>query len=554
MPITAAAYYGYGRDSSFSAMRGNPVKAALIGCGDEGGVLVNDHDPNYVNIVAISDIRPSNTKRIFVGDPPPNNARRRGLNFHYGHDADKRIKHFEKYEDLLADRSLGIEMVIIALPLPLHHQAVIDCLNAEGIKGILCEKLMAWNITQCKDMIRKADEAQKLLAIGHQRHYSMLYAHANEVVQSGILGDIRYIRALWHRNNAVPRLDSAGRPMMETYNGKQIPVYKDSWRKDVPREDADKIASRIRDFGWKDMNELVRWRLFRRTGGGLMAELGSHQLDACSIFLSKPDPAHAGQLIPTHPLAVSGVGGKNFYQDERECEDNVYCTFEFPGKHYEAVHPHYADGKAIKHRHPSPIRRSARTTSSSDAECVMGTTNADHPKKESTRLPLQRSGPIDEVTAGTGGGRPTIDASSSSAPIENKRAQEAGAGSMGPTISYGYTEEMTHMAYLVKHQGQMSEAERNRPENKLRCDGRKAMADAIIALTANQAMRRNQRIEFKENWFRRVEAERAGPGHAGGRCVTAEGWGKSRSSPGVGDAEIAGNFPPTFNDTVDRLQ
>ena len=30
-----------------------------------------------------------------------------------------------------------------------------------------------------------------------------------------------------------------------------------------------------------------------------MAELGSHQLDACSIFLGK-----------VHPLAVSGVGGK----------------------------------------------------------------------------------------------------------------------------------------------------------------------------------------------------------------------------------------------------
>ncbi len=33
------------------------------------------------------------------------------------------------------------------------------------------------------------------------------------------------------------------------------------------------------------MEELVRWRLFQRTGGGLMAELGSHQLDARQYFL-----------------------------------------------------------------------------------------------------------------------------------------------------------------------------------------------------------------------------------------------------------------------------
>src|SRR5947208_12419385 len=69
------------------------------------------------------------------------------------------------------------------------------------------------------------------------------------------------------------------------------------------------------------MEELVRWRLFNRTGAGLMAELGSHQLDACSIFLGK-----------VHPLAVSGVGGKFFYHDDREIDDHVYCTFEFPGK------------------------------------------------------------------------------------------------------------------------------------------------------------------------------------------------------------------------------
>ena len=490
VPITAAAYYGYGRDASFTQMRGNPVKAALIGCGDEGGVLASDHDPHYVNIVAVSDIRPSNLKRIFDGDVPAN-ARRRGLKYHYGWNADKNIKVFEKYQDLLADRDLGIEMVIIALPLPLHHKAVMDCLQADRIKGVLCEKLMAWNVTQCKEMIREADTQKKLLAIGHQRHYSTLYAHANEVVQSGILGDVRHIRALWHRNNAVPVMAN-GRPAMETYNGKEIPVYKDSWRKAVPAEDAAAITSRIRDFGWKDMNELVRWRLFRRTGGGLMAELGSHQLDACSIFLGKK-----------HPLAVSGVGGRNFYQDERECEDNVYCTFEFPGKNYEPGHPHYgSDGKTI-YNDIVNVTYSSISNNGFEAygECVMGTNGTLITEKEQAVYLFGGAGRSTEVTANTSGGRPAIDASSSTAPIENKRAQDVGAASMGPNISFGYTEEMTHLAYCIKHRDEGMAADRNDVRFKPRCDGRAAMADAIIALTANQAMRRGQRIEFKEEWF-----------------------------------------------------
>ncbi len=49
-----------------------------------------------------------------------------------------------------------------------------------------------------------------------------------------------------------------------------------------------------------------------------MAELGSHQLDACSIFLGH-----------VHPLAVSGIGGKYFYgrrPDSGETNDYGFQT------------------------------------------------------------------------------------------------------------------------------------------------------------------------------------------------------------------------------------
>ena len=35
-----------------------------------------------------------------------------------------------------------------------------------------------------------------------------------------------------------------------------------------------------------------------------------------------------------------------------------------------------------------------------------------------------------------------------------------------------------------------------------RCHGEVAMADAILALTANLAMARHQRIEFDPDWFK----------------------------------------------------
>jgi len=40
-----------------------------------------------------------------------------------------------------------------------------------------------------------------------------------------------------------------------------------------------------------------------------------------------------------HPLAITGVGVKCYYNDDREIEDHVFCNFEFPGKNYVAGRP-----------------------------------------------------------------------------------------------------------------------------------------------------------------------------------------------------------------------
>ena len=130
-PVTAAAYFGY----EYKKVADRPVKAALIGAGDEGGVLIGDHNPKYLEFVAYSDIRPSNQKRIFTGEAPP--SPRKGFNFHYGPDAVDGIKLFENYKDLLADNKLGIEMVVIALPLHLHAGVAIEAMKAG--KHVLCE-------------------------------------------------------------------------------------------------------------------------------------------------------------------------------------------------------------------------------------------------------------------------------------------------------------------------------------------------------------------------------------------------------------------------------
>lgn len=495
VPVSAASYFGYQRLQG----DGKPVLAALIGGGDEGGVLVGEHNPDFLRFVSVCDIRPSNMKRIFDGDPRAI-ALRKGFRKIYGKDADQ-IAKFTEYDAFIRNlrENKDIEAVVIALPLNWHAKAAIDVMNAGKERGkpihVLCEKLMAWNISQCKKMIAVARETGSILSIGHQRHYSMLYAQAVELIRSGVLGDIRHIRALWHRNNSWPY---DGDPKNEVA-GTQ-PFYRDGWYPPVLTEDYQALKESIRKYHFDSVEQLVRWRLFNQSGGGLMAELGSHQLDACSIFLGK-----------VHPLSVTGVGAKSFYgknRNDRDCEDHVFVTYEFPG-------PNYNQDK----NDVVVVNYSSISTNGFEpyGECVMGTRGTLVVEKEESAMLYPENKPGTPTSAratsvtvsSAGGDKPALESTSTWAVggASGPRAESgpaATAASSGP-LSRGYREEMEDFAYCVKlwnsKQGYEKNAAGKYIQRLPRCHGEIAMADAIIALTANRSMKNRERIVFQEAWF-----------------------------------------------------
>ena len=94
------------------------------------------------------------------------------------------------------------------------------------------------------------------------------------------------------------------------------------------------------------IEELIRWRLWDRTGAGLMAELGSHQLDAASIFLHAAHKAHDPNAEKPHPLSVSAAADRPLFPADRDVEDHVYCLIEFPAPGYDPKDP-FASRKRI---------------------------------------------------------------------------------------------------------------------------------------------------------------------------------------------------------------
>src|SRR5262249_29639436 len=280
-----AAYFGYKK------LSGNPVRAALIGGGAGGGVPVGEHNPDCLQFVAACDIRPANMSigrdgkgggRIFDGDPKV--GLRKGFKRIYGKDAEK-ITPYRDYEEML--KKEDVEAVVIALPLHLHAPAAIRAMQIGKGKGqpihVLCEKLMAWNVKQCKQMIHVAKETGSILSIGHQRHYSMLYDHAQEVLKAGVLGDVKHIRALWHRNFSWPYVHDAKGPKQVPEKIAPHPKIRDGWFPPVTELDYDALKDSIKKYGYDNVAQLIRWRLHAETGGGLLAELARHQLHASSI-------------------------------------------------------------------------------------------------------------------------------------------------------------------------------------------------------------------------------------------------------------------------------
>ena len=529
-----AMYFSYSKPSQ-------PVRTCVIGTGDEGGVLMGAINPDYVEVVSICDIRPSSVHRAFHGDWSSTNAKkyRKGLMQIYGWKSEQQARNhvrvLDDYKQAIDDPA--VQAVIIALPLHLHAPVAIYAM-LKG-KHVLCEKLMAHNIAQCKWMARVAQREQRLLSIGHQRHYNILYDNAVNFIQWGLLGELHHIRAQWHRGN-LPGKDSWAPPLPggESVSGsdKRVDQIADQLAKfraalkDAKGTQVEWIQKRIDQweqldldrtvdaarYGYEELQlphrnrpaleELIRWRLWDRTGGGLMAELGSHQLDAASIFISalKGKP---GEKV--HPLSVHAVGGRQTFPVDRDAEDHVYCMFEFPGQGYEYKFPvgyedeinNYPDPKTgIPSFEQDPNKKIVVSYSSINGngyggygEVVMGTRGTLVLEKEQEIMLYKNSSTYAKAGVKTDKqGTPTLDTTQSG----DAAPAKAAASAMGE-VSRGYREEIEHWAWCISS---------NDWSNQPRCNGKTALGDAVIALVAKMAIANSNSgkggyIQFQPEWF-----------------------------------------------------
>ncbi|HVU25166.1 MAG TPA: Gfo/Idh/MocA family oxidoreductase [Opitutus sp.] len=253
------------------------LNVALIGCGEEGRVLLNA-------ALKIPDIR----FRAVCDIWDYNRTYGQRLLEKFGHDP----KPFEDYQEMLSSVP-DLDAVIVATPDFMHAEHTNACLHAGH--HVYCEKLMSNTAEGARSMVRTARETKKLLQIGHQRRSNPRYQYARDriVYDHQLLGRVTNAAAQWNRA-----------------------VTEDlGWPRKFEMPEA-----KLHRYGYADMHQFRNWRWFKKYAGGPISDLGAHQIDVFNWFLK------------CNPRSVLAGGGVDYYTTH-EWYDNVTAIYEFPTDH-----------------------------------------------------------------------------------------------------------------------------------------------------------------------------------------------------------------------------
>lgn len=262
---------------SYARIQGanNRIRLGGIGPGDRGSGRVQTAQKLGADIVALADVNKGMLDQ-----------------------AQKKLsapveKTYVDYHDLLARKD--IDGVIIATPDHLHHDCLLDAVRAG--KDAYIEKPLARTIEEGEDMVAKVKASKQIVQVGNQRRSGEHFKKARDIVASGGIGEIRFVR-IW---------DFRYRPV-DPY----IKRSKDQKLFAPELIDWPKFLGKAPQRPY-DAKRASGWRWYWDYAGGLMTDIGPHWLDV-AMWITGSDG----------PRTVSCDGGK--YQNmDWETPDNVHA-------------------------------------------------------------------------------------------------------------------------------------------------------------------------------------------------------------------------------------
>lgn len=258
---------------------GDKIRLAVIGFGIQGHMDLNTAlKVPGVELAAVCDLytgRLENAKELHGND----------------------IFTTKNYQEILERKDIDAVIISVA---DLWHARITKEALKKG-KAVYCEKPMVHKISEGLGVIAAQKSTGKILQVGSQRVSSIVYAKAKELYQSGEIGKLNMVNAVYDRQSAIGAWEYT---MPEDASPDTV-----DWNRYI--EGINKIPYDPKKFFW--------WRNYREFGTGVAGDLFVHLLSGTHVITGSkgPNKIYAG-------------GQLCYWKDGRDVPDVMTGILQYP--------------------------------------------------------------------------------------------------------------------------------------------------------------------------------------------------------------------------------
>lgn len=179
---------------------------------------------------------------------------------------DGKIEVYPDFEKLLERKD--IDAVLIGTPEHQHCKQTVAAVQAG--KDVYCEKPMSHTIEEGAWTVKEVRKTDRIVQIGMQRRSAPLIHEGLKVIQSGILGDVTFVKAEWNWH-------ASGKQNNDPL-GFQVDWNRFQW----PHTDVPFQPKYVRN-----------WRVFWPFSGGISNDQGTHIMDVVQWYMGQVTPLEA---------------------------------------------------------------------------------------------------------------------------------------------------------------------------------------------------------------------------------------------------------------------
>ena len=201
-------------------------------------------------------------------------------------------KQSRDYRTVLDDKT--IDAVLIGSPDHWHAKMTTDAVGAG--KDVYVEKPVTHSLEEGAPLIKAVEDSKRVVQTGTQQRSWEHYIIGKQLVDSGKLGDIVFVRAWWFQNYAARKLP-------RFYDVKKVDTK--AWLGNAPMQEVTAL-------------KYSTWRWFWDFGGGALTDLMSHWIDVVHWY--------TGNSVPVSAM----TSGHNYILKDLECPDTITCILDYP--------------------------------------------------------------------------------------------------------------------------------------------------------------------------------------------------------------------------------